>query len=835
MASSKPTCGRTWETGKNRRLPGCFRRHFLLWILVSLLAVLLSACKPPALATLTDPEAGQVHASQVIGAVNAEQSVGQSLVSRRPRLNGITLWLSASESALLNFSLYHAPGETAPLYSAAIAVSGAQASPLRVEIPPQDDPPGQAYYLELRAARGELLAYGRLEEAYPYGQAYRNGQPIPADLAFECTYEYDLRAVLADLQSWTSQAGLLFPLFLLLVLPGWLLLQTAGLNNRQPATIRLALAIALSLAIIPLGMLWSTQLGLRWNQVGVRFAAGALSALFLLRLMTSLREAAPALPPLPALPQTVVKALVSQRRGLALALILLGSLAVRLAMVRDLATPAWVDSVHHALLTRLILENGGLPADYRPFLAIDPAGYHPGFHSLAAVFIWLSGQPIPEALLLLGQVLNALAGLAVYLLTVTLTGDRRAGLLAAFIASFLTPMPAYYASWGRYTHLAGLLILPALPALLQMLKQSETGSNRAVILLGAIALGGLLLVHYRVLAFLLCLLLAILIGSLRERQPSLRRWLGSGLVAGLLALALVLPWFLPFLKNILLPRLSSASSLNLNSVSDLFSAVPWRLLNSAYGKPALALAGLGLLYGLFQRPRFALSLGLWSGILLLLLNWESWNLPGGSLINAVSVAITLFMPTAVAGGYLLSQWSLAWEALLPKAGRTAFALIGAAALAGIGLAGARQLLPILNPITILSRAADRPALAWAAQNLPPGQTVLINPFAWGYGVYAGQDGGYWLSAEAGLPTMPPPVLYGLEYTAETRQINQLAQEVIARASDPQKLWELLQTQRIRYIFIGRRGGVLSPRLLQQSPHFSLLYAEQGVWIFQVLP
>ena len=141
--------------------------------------------------------------------------------------------------------------------------------------------------------------------------------------------------------------------------------------------------------------------------------------------------------------------------------IFLLSLGVRLVMARDLSAPAWVNSIHHATITRLILEQGGFPSTYAPYIEIDAAEYHAGFHSTLAVFQWLSGLETPEAMLLLGQVLNALIVFAVYLLAVTLTRQRTAGLAAAAVAGLFTPMPAYYTSWGRYTQLAGLLILPA--------------------------------------------------------------------------------------------------------------------------------------------------------------------------------------------------------------------------------------------------------------------------------------------------------------------------------------------------------------------------------------
>jgi hypothetical protein len=81
---------------------------------------------------------------------------------------------------------------------------------------------------------------------------------------------------------------------------------------------------------------------------------------------------------------------------------------VRLAMVRDLAAPAWVDSVHHALIIRQILELGMLPQNYLPTMESQYATYHSGFHAASAFFLWLSSMPLPAGLLLFSQFLNAL-------------------------------------------------------------------------------------------------------------------------------------------------------------------------------------------------------------------------------------------------------------------------------------------------------------------------------------------------------------------------------------------------------------------------------------------
>ena len=110
---------------------------------------------------------------------------------------------------------------------------------------------------------------------------------------------------------------------------------------------------------------------------------------------------------------------------------------------------------------------------------------------------------------------------------------------------------------------------------------------------------------------------------------------------------------------------------------------------------------------------------------------------------------------------------------------------------------------------------------------------MINPFAWGYGEYAGNDGGYWISPLSGRLTLPPPVLYGINSNAD--QITQLAKQVISLSPDPPAFWEFLHLHQLHYVYTGARGGVISPAKLAASELFSTLYHEEGVWIFGVIP
>jgi hypothetical protein len=536
-------------------------------------------------------------------------------------------------------------------------------------------------------------------------------------------------------------------------------------------------------------------------------------------------------------------------------------------MVRDLAAPAWVDSVHHALITRLILERGAFPQSYAPYLDISTASYHPGFHTALAVFDWLSGLEIPEAMLLFGQVLNAASVFAVYLLTITLTGRRMAGIFAALLSGIFTPMPAYYTSWGRYTELAGLLILPTALYLVTRLLESKRdttplpfreGGAWGVLGLTSLAFGGLFLSHYRVAAFLACLLGVVWISRIISHDPlglgkklhlwrsvnrlsldqpahleqnspvwSETKWL---IAAVLLAILLTLPWWRPTLETLVLPTLHSQGL----AAPQLFGDFTWRYLDAGLGKYTLYLAGLGLAWGIIRRQGFVWILVFWVAVLFVIANLGALDLPGGSFISSSSVEIALFMPVAVLGGYFIEQMLVQVSLTLPAGWRLGFYGIAAVAAAALALFGVTRLVTILNPDTLLFRQADRPALQWIDAHLPQQATILINPFAWGYGLYAGNDGGYWITPLTGRKTVPPPALYGYDIEAgNIQRVNQISRQVIEVSSDPAALHDLLKPQGINYLYTGRRGGVLSPQLLSDSGLFEPLYSQDGVWIFRV--
>lgn len=365
-------------------------------------------------------------------------------------------------------------------------------------------------------------------------------------------------------------------------------------------------------------------------------------------------------------------------------------------------------------------------------------------------------------------------------------------------------------------------------------------------LLASIACAGLFLVHYRVAVFLACLLLADFAvrslekilkvfktfgGSnwLREIDRDLLREIVAIAIVAIASLIILLPWMPSMFKTMLIPGVTSGVTTNV----PFFSDFAWTFLTSAWGRYSLYLAGLGMIWGMLKNPRLIFTLVLWAIMLFILANSAALGwFP--SLINNTSVEIALFMPISTLGGYFVSQIIILAARRIPVRYNRLFASITIAMGLVASFLAARQLMPILNPITLLIRQADKPALAWIQEHVPENETILINPFSWGYGLYAGSDGGFWITPLTGRKTLPPPVLYGMDINSQrVKEINLLSQEVIDHGQDAEALHALLIEQGIRYIYIGARGGVLSANALEKSPLFVRLYRNESTQVFQV--
>ncbi|MGB9669075.1 MAG: hypothetical protein ACPL0B_01690, partial [Anaerolineales bacterium] len=508
--------------------------------------------------------------------------------------------------------------------------------------------------------------------------------------------------------------------------------------------------------------------------------------------------------------------------------------------IRNLVAPAWVDSIHHSLITSMILDLGTFPHTYEPYVHINTASYHSGFHAMLAFFTWLSGLNLPQSMLLFGQVLNGLCVYSAYSFTKTVFPNRWSALASAMIVGLITPMPAYYTSWGRYTQLAGLVIMPAsIHIYTHLLSPQMVGSNHKQlghITFFSILASALIITHYRVSLFLTLFLLLITIPSIwhlfRNSQYMDFKFIIITLVLLIIiTFAISAPWLPKAWVSLIYPEMNAWRG-NGKTVE----TIPIGLLTAGLGKLSLVLAGLGILWAIWHKNQGVFILLAWVGLCFLSVYLPYLGLPGLGLINATSVTISLFFPIAALGGLVITEIISHGKVLFPSsfyAYRYFLVSIALIILSGITVP---KLLPLLNPITMLVREDDLESMSWINANIPQNEKILIQPFLWGYGLYSGSDGGTWIPALAKRVTIPPPVLFALTASPnEIKTINTIAQRTLEYRNDPEALANWMNLNNLHYLYLGGRGGEISPYVISQSHYFSLIYNHNSVFIFQPLP
>ncbi|MCC6191169.1 MAG: hypothetical protein IT318_19280, partial [Anaerolineales bacterium] len=479
---------------------------------------------------------------------------------------------------------------------------------------------------------------------------------------------------------------LALPAWLVLFAPGLLLLSLAP--RAAPAgsgrAARWGAALALSLALLALGWLWVGVFGLHWSLAALRVAYGLLGLVWALHwvLVVCLRRR-------DTKPRDANEAVSSTQPPahiLSLLILLVAGLLARLVAARDLALPQWVDGPHHFAIARLLAETGQVPPSYEPVLPIAPFLYHFGFHALAVTVHWLSGLPLEEVLLDLGQLLQGLVPLAAYAGVAALTGRPRAGLLAAAFLALVSYFPGYYLTWGRYTHLTGVLLLfPALALVWRLALPAPRAARRQDGMVGSIGLAGilaagLLVTHYVV--FVLWLAWAALAGAAALARRLVGGRLGrrsapspgtdanhagaagepaaSLLLAGLTGALLAAPWLWR-----LAGTLAGLAAQPQRLAAPLgYNAFPFEYFSSPLECGWLTLAGGCLVWGLLRRDRLVAFVAAWLGALAALVNLG----PGNWLVNNNALAISLFVPGAIVLGWGADRWlgvALAWVAPFP--------------------------------------------------------------------------------------------------------------------------------------------------------------------------
>jgi hypothetical protein len=508
-----------------------------------------------------------------------------------------------------------------------------------------------------------------------------------------------------------------------------------------------------------------------------------------------------------------------------------------------------VDSLHHALLARVAAEQGHAPYDLAPYLPVAHLTYHSGYHAFVAALLHIAGAEIPgdipRALLWSGQAINALQALAWAGAAAALLRRPAAASVAALIVGLVSIMPAFYVSWGRYTLLAGTLVLPAVIVATLALWR---GSGRGSLVACALLLAGLSLIHFVVLCFALCWCVTLALA--RWQRGALMR-LGT---SGALALALTGPWLLLLLGEVRLGGGASAMSVVGNAA---YNALPIELLWTGNNRLLVALAGIGALLGLLRRSSGVSVVVVWCLLAVLLANPVLGGLPYLSFVTNESLVITMYGPLSllIAAGAALLDSRL--TAVLDDGGTRpsppplrhplslvrergqgvrAFLRVHAFpfAIAALAMWSAWELRAVVRPDTVLATAADLRAISWAAEQTPADARFVVGTTGWLYAVSRGDDGGWWLLPLARRQVSTPPVVYSYgpdDYVAQVQRETGALRDGAGR--DPAALAHFMRDSGYSHVYATSRSTTLNREGLRASPLFAEIYHADDVSIFRL--
>jgi len=821
-------------------------RTRILW-LISLLAVLLSACAP--IVQLAQP----LHTDFI--RLPGGETIGQTFHSRFDGLQAVVLHIDKQNSASgrLVMSLFGEARLDGPLLAQTTQALEDLAAPgnLRFRIPAQDRSARQDYYLQIKyEGQGSLRLARGPEDAYLDGALYQNDTPRPLQLTFRLIYDPQLAVMglLTEVVNWI--VWLLAGVWLFIV-PGWSILNAAlPVWHPLPKGVKTGLAIGFSLALYPLILLFSGLIGLQLNNLtawlipGVCCLVGAWA--YLRRRGSSSEQAS----------SPVSRHSQEPLADLALIVLLSVIFFTRFWPARDLAAPLFGDSYQHAVITQLLAEHGGLFTSWLPYSELTTFTYHFGFHAAALAFHWITNLSIPQSVLWYGQILNVLAVLSLYPLGVRMSGSRWGGVVAVLVAGLLSPMPMDYMNWGRYPQLAGQAILPVIGWLLWELLETRKKSWQIAILAGT-ALGGLALTHYRVLVLALVWIGVSTIFNLGRDswRSSIARVSLASVVGGIL----FLPWFVGSYAGKMMEILSHQMSMPVastqkvvqpaNTIGDLFVFLPawlWLVL------PIL------IAWGLWRRDKKLAIICSWWFLNTLIANPQWLKLPGAGAISSFTVFIAAYIPASLIGGaavvWLFSGFNASPR---PTNARNRKSLVdtrrvltglGLLLLLGISVSGARTRLEDISPgkFALVTYPYLR-AAAWIRTHVPQDAHFLVNAFSAfdGYTV-VGSDAGWWLPMLAQRSTSLPPINYGFEQGTHPdyrKQVNSLVEQLEYNGANSAHIRELLIGGGFTHIYIGQLQGsvnnsgepILDPEVLRASPFYRPIYHQDRVWIFEILP
>lgn len=539
-------------------------------------------------------------------------------------------------------------------------------------------------------------------------------------------------------------------ILIMLLAPGWALLSIGQYWKRWEPLQRWFLALSLGIAVYPV-MFYVARVVIPFLHIGqnkLLMFIGVCSAIVIYRYREDWKD----------------QFKLGKNSGWIL-FILVITMATRLILAHQYPYPAWTDSLHHAINTKLVMINGQLPYTMMPYDSADLSVYHLGLYALTGSTGLLSRVAPHSALIWFCQVINGFAAIGVFLVLDKMV-NRTAALAGMVFAGLLSFQPAWYFNWGRDTQLVGqTLLLPAALVFWELVESlvnppiKKVGHIFSGMMISILLLVGVAMIHFRVAAFLLPIILLFagqgifkrgLVKSKRVKITSLI------FLTGLLCFILVLPAFLPAIQNYLNPIEFSDSNLDLPQqpeklTEDPYYTFKWKTFYSL-GLPRnlTILALIGLITSLFnQKTRaFVLLIVVWLMILVVEGYLYLLNIRELAFINMTGIMIMAYLPGALLFGLLINNLAI----LMIKVFGPYLEKVIVTVLLLLGIVFAPDRVKGIEEFRHFVTSEDEIAMAWMKTNLPKDSVIGINSTYWTVTAFTGTDAGYWIPYFAELET-----------------------------------------------------------------------------------
>lgn len=768
--------------------------------------------------------------------LSAVREYGQTFFAREDGLTGIDIYIEKVKHAgTVQLDLFAIDNRDEPIQSSEKTINAdLQNEYITFDFDQAIPSLNKDYYLKLSVPGAAVVDIGNgYADVYSSGSMYENGEPIERQLAFLLRFN-KLKVVSGLMSTFMQWVVWILIAVILFFIPGFALFKLLWSQKTMSLGSTIGLSFGIGAAIYPVWLLWTNVFGVQlrqWNVWVIVVPSLIYTSSVIAKKIKNIKQ--------PIRLKTLIFTDGKTWTLLAYLLVAAAVIFTRFWVIRGLEMPMWGDSYQHAMITQLILDNGGLFQSWLPYVPYETLTVQYGFPTASALFAWVSGESSVYATLITGQIFNILAILALFPLAEKISKKNAwSGIFVMAIAGVFSLMPAMYVNWGRYAQLSGQVVLPILIWMIWELIEIKNQFEWKQVFLSGLVLGGMSLNYYRTPFIFAFFVLAVILIFLVKYWRDKTFWLHVikiNLLLLIIAVLLLLPWGAKLLGSNLSSALEAGitTEIPLQSVINDYQA--WLGIKN-YVHPVFIVFGiLAIALAAFQRNRNVLVVFLWTVFISAYKFTQIYNFPGANMMQSFSILIMLYIPVSLLAGYFLGESIklIPWRKNL-----IVFVILLVALVPGLN--AARKI--VNEPFFAIVKRPDLRAMAWIRENTKTDSTFLIE----GFRIYngnstVGSDGGWYIPLLAGRQnTIPPQYALLNERAIDPDYTDRVTERV--KIIEEEGLLTLIPEfckGELSHIYIGQDHGLVgenNPKLFDEEDidleYFTLVYQEDRVRIYQ---